>query len=302
MPAVRVLRNASAHTVPIGIAPAANGSSRRPPLRNRIVSCVHTKAGCGKGKVRSMGRLNGYAAAIVIISSALLLAVCSCIEEPAPESRRPVPDIEGKEGGTAAQLYGADNWFAQERLAAVEADRDVGRAMAAFAADGYRFAQDGSFLIAGAAGKNQVEIALFCLSNTVHPERDVVYLAVIDTGRERGIAPARFSFARPLDETGSRPIADGVWLETLPLSMFPAGSAEAMNWQSQRWVWDEFWRCFDYLVIAGTYGCAISCIPTMPLGYMTCYFTCVGGVSLAAVVRCTMEQLFSLESSSMVLP
>lgn len=241
-----------------------------------------------------MGRLKGPAAvrSISIICVLFLAVICSCITETAPEERRAAPDIEGEYGGTIARLYRPDNEYALEQLAGIKTDRDVLRTIEAYSAEGYRYVPEGSFVLAGAAGERRIRIGLLCLANTGHPQRDVIYLAAIDTGTERGIAPARLSFEAPLDGAAGRPIAEGVWLETLPPEISACGTVDAPVSTPQRWIWDEFWSCFDSLVIAGAYGCAISCLPSIPQGYMVCYFTCVGGVSIAAMIRCTMEQLY----------
>lgn len=293
-PAAWVLRYAAAGVSPVCDAQIVTGDWGGRRFETRECPACIIYAGHGKGEVRSMGRSNGFPAVhcIAVMCMTLLLAVCSCIEEPMQDARQPVPDIVGNDGRTAAQLYRPENWYTQERLARLEATRYVAQTIASFAADGYRYTPDGSFVIAGADGEKQVEVALICLSNTVHPERDVIYLAAIDVGSGMGIAPARLSFERPLDGTASEPIADGVWLETLPYELSRAGSVESCRKQSERWNWEEFWRCHNTMVFSGSAGCAISCIPSFPSGYMMCYFTCVGGVTIAAIITCTLAQLF----------
>jgi hypothetical protein len=278
------------HLERVGVGDVAGGT---------IAAVRNSPGWCGKGEVRDVRasirsagvRVVQVTAVIGIISMA---ALSSCIKEPLPDGTLPAPDIEGAEGETTAQFYSPHNPHTRATLLRLGSDTDMTRIVEAYALEGYVPAPEGDFVMSGSSGTDRIEIAMLCLSNSVNPERDVIYVAAIDAGEEHGLSPARISFDRPLEASCASPLPGGIWLETLPLpiEMGSAAGADVPGRVSARWVWDEYWSCFTSIMVAGAAGCTISCIPSIPQGYVVCYLTCVGGVAIAAAIRCTIQMLY----------
>lgn len=220
----------------------------------------------------------------------LLTVMCSCIED--PDENRCAPDVEGRDGETSAYLYNPGNPYARKRLPELARENAVAALLLGFDAAGYRYVPGGSVLLAGATGTEHIEIALLCLLDDADSGNEPIYIAVVDTGNGIACAPARLVSGITSGYGTADPKAGEPFFEPLPGMATDAPRLPDAELQSQRWVWDEFWTCFNSLLFAGAAGCSISCMPNIPQGYMVCYLACVGGATIAAVIRCTFQQLF----------
>lgn len=249
-----------------------------------------------------MGRTKGSFGGVAVTAVSLCLLacaalVCSCKHERSvpPAQTAPDPDLEGERDGAIGRFFGPDNGYTSQKLGEAETQPAVRQALSHYAIQGYRYAPERSLVVAGTSGDASLEVTLICMSNAADESKDVVYVACIESDAGCGVAPARFSFDPGCGESGAAPVAPGVWLEMLPApgdadpNSSGAGSIDRL---SERFSWSEWWTCIAALAAASAGACIVSCLPSVPQGYMVCYFTCVGGAVIAATIKCTIQELF----------
>jgi hypothetical protein len=241
------------------------------------------------------GRAIVRAFALCIMVGSVIVCSCNRRQSVSPAPAAPQPDVEGEHDGATGKLYGPGNRHTGEKLEESEARSIVRREIDAYASRGYRYAPERSLVIQGSADRTSMEVTLLCMSNAADEDKDAVYIAGIEIDGRFGVAAARFSFERSPGGIGTTSIAPGVWLEALPACGGWSGNSRAgsIGRLPERFSWTQWWNCIASIAAASSGGCMLSCLPSLPEGYLVCYFTCVGGAVIAATIRCTIQELLA---------
>ena len=169
--------------------------------------------------------------------------------DPAGPSVEKIPDITYKESGAVTWFYDATNDFARATLERATVDPIVRLDMERFAAQGYAYHPEHSFVTEGLSADGKfLEITVLSLGSTTAPDQDAVYLFYIRGTDRSVVVPMHLTSDDIAASSGYTPLGEGVWYDIVDPLNDPAatGPRAAFGWSWRRWG-----RCLGSAIAGG---------------------------------------------------
>jgi hypothetical protein len=225
----------------------------------------------------------------------VIIALAACTEKrdtlmSGPDPGK-TPDVIHDGGDLVTRVYESTNPFAKRELARLLRTDRVQHEIQRFAAAGYAYRADDSFVAEGTSADGRtLELALLALgavegsAGALH--ETAVHLFAYARAGGVMVIPTRLvpgSEAGPWDEH----VTGNVWFglaDAGPGDTF-GGTAAAAAINLKRYV-----ACVATGTAAGAAGCAFRCVFTGP-GYWHCLGICTGGAAIGAAIGCLINEL-----------